>query len=238
MIRLRDNSSRAKWAVGFIFVAVFTSVISMGSAVMEYFFLDKEILNQDELDANNLRQQVVLFLDIAVSLIAGIVFIRWFRRAYFNLHKLTNSLSHGEGWAAGAWFTPIVNLFRPYQIMKELWDETLSLLSSNDEPEVSSAKTGVKMLGFWWALWIISGVLARIGSRMTDDNSSIEEYQAADIINISSDGLNVLAGVLLIGIIRKYAILESRLNNVSNDRFEDFGKSESDENWESMPEVS
>lgn len=218
---------------GFNHCCCFSSVVSIGSGVMEYFFLDSgEIINSDKLDANNLRQQVVLFIDVAVSLIAGIVFIRWFRRSYFNLHKLSNGLSHGEGWAAGAWFTPVVNLFRPYQIMKELWDETLSLLSSNNEPEVTSAKAGSKVLGVWWAMWIMSGVLARIGSRMTDDNSSVEEYQAADIVNISSDMFNVIAGILLIGIIKKYAMLESRLNNVSLDRFEDFGKSKIDENWE------
>ncbi len=53
----------------------------------------------------------------------------WFRRAYFNLHQKVSYLSHSEGWAAGSWFVPIVNLYRPYQIMKEIYVETKELFT-------------------------------------------------------------------------------------------------------------
>jgi len=59
--------------------------------------------------------------------ISVITFIMWFRRAYFNLHQKVNHLSYSEGWAAGSWFVPIINLYRPYQIMKEIYIETKKL---------------------------------------------------------------------------------------------------------------
>jgi len=83
-------------------------------------------------ESNDLRQLVIAIISMVVALISAVTFIMWFRRAYFNLHSRVSKLSFTEGWAAGAWFVPIVNLGRPLNIMQELYNKTAALLKEKD----------------------------------------------------------------------------------------------------------
>jgi Domain of unknown function (DUF4328) len=60
------------------------------------------------------------------------------------------------GFAVGSYFIPILNLFKPYQVMKEFYD-------------VCRAKTG-SLLGLWWAAHIISAILTQISFRLAMAN--------------------------------------------------------------------
>ena len=71
------------------------------------------------LKENDLRVNIIFITETLVYIVSGIMFIRWFRRAYFNLHIVVNNLSFSEGWAAGYWFIPFANFNRPYRIMKK-----------------------------------------------------------------------------------------------------------------------
>lgn len=106
------------------------------------------------------------YLSIAISLfllilvIASVVmFIRWFRRAYYNLDVLTNECMYDSSWSAKGWFIPFMNLYVPYQIMKELYEKTDRYLMEKylsqemTEPYTDRLNTGI--LKWWWALAII-----------------------------------------------------------------------------------
>lgn len=72
--------------------------------------------------------------------------IMWFRRAYHNPYKIGISyLSYSEGWAAGAWFVPFMNLVRPFTIMKEIWNKTQEVPRNENEPVKDHA-----ILGLCW----------------------------------------------------------------------------------------
>ena len=58
-------------------------------------------------------------------LISGGTFILWLFRASRNLRALGNqSVEYSPGWAIGAWFIPIGNLFIPYQVTAEIWNRS------------------------------------------------------------------------------------------------------------------
>ncbi|TRX16514.1 DUF4328 domain-containing protein [Flavobacterium franklandianum] len=78
-------------------------------------------ISAESVTSNDNREQAIGIIQIVVFILSAITFIQWFRLAYFNLHLRVNRLSYSDGWAAGCWFMPIVNLFRPYQIMKKLF---------------------------------------------------------------------------------------------------------------------
>ncbi len=58
-----------------------------------------------------------------IGLVAGAIgFLVWWYRAYDNLPGLTGfSRRFGRGWAVGAWFVPILSLWRPKQIGNDIW---------------------------------------------------------------------------------------------------------------------
>lgn len=109
----------------------------------------------------SLSSLLINFFCILIGLSSGIAFIMWFRRAYFNLHQKVSYLAHAEGWAAGCWFVPIINLFLPYQIMKEIHVETKELFvrEGMDAPGYST-----KLIGWWWGLWLFGGVIPSLCS--------------------------------------------------------------------------
>jgi len=126
MEKLRPNQERAKTAIILIYIVLGIELID---CVSDYFqlrllqrFQSGITVSVSEATANDMRVTILALIYMVAYITSAVMFIRWFRRAYFNLHQVARVLTHSEGWAAGAWFVPIVNLFRPYQIMKELYE--------------------------------------------------------------------------------------------------------------------
>ena len=116
---------------------------------------------------------LLLVANFALLLASYVVLIRWLRRAYYNLHQLPGiNPEYTDGWAAGAWFVPFLNLSRPYKIMREVWEDTQrAALGQVVEPTT--------LLGWWWAAWLVKTVIGRITGRMGD--SSTASISQADV---------------------------------------------------------
>lgn len=132
MKELRLNDKRAKNAILLIWIILGIEILSIISSFLQLNLLQNAAIGNEisdtEANMNDIREKIIAILYLIAFIISGITFILWFRRAYFNLHLLNNRLSYKEGWAAGSWFVPFLNLFRPYQIMQELYHETRLIL--------------------------------------------------------------------------------------------------------------
>ncbi len=98
-------------------------------------------------------------VSIVAAILAGIMFIVWFYFAYRNLARIGKGLNHDAGWAIGAWFVPILNLFRPYAIYGEMAD-TYALVAHKFPQHARGAIPRARMLsilgGCWWGLFLVS----------------------------------------------------------------------------------
>src|SRR3954447_3617244 len=57
-----------------------------------------------------------LTVSVVVQLVASLAFLPWFHRSYRNVARVGAHVRYGTGWAIGAWFVPILSLWRPKQI--------------------------------------------------------------------------------------------------------------------------
>ena len=162
--------------------------------------------------SNDNREQAIGIIQIIVFVVSAITFIQWFRRAYFNLHLRVNRLSHSEGWAAGCWFMPIVNLFRPYQIMKELFQETQLFLKRNEVH--TSEHLAMPSLGLWWAFWIINWFVGRFVFKYSMKAETIDELTRSTIGQIISNAIGIVLAIITINIITEYSKLEPLMHKV------------------------
>jgi Na+/proline symporter len=65
------------------------------------------------------------------------------------------NLEFSPGWAVGWWFVPFANLVKPFQVMRELYNE--SDPDFEEEPGFLSVKSGApELMGFWWGFFLIS----------------------------------------------------------------------------------
>ncbi len=165
---IKYNKSRrqnASFFLGFMLVCSVLLAILQGYNYTGYATaIDNNNFSNLPVMAELFANLLILF-NLLIRLITCIVFIQWFRRAYFNLHQLGfKYLEYKEGWAAGGWFVPIASLVIPYRIMMELW-ENLHVHFKKDEN--SSHRS---MIHLWWALFISSNILSAIIERAFDES--------------------------------------------------------------------
>ena len=212
-LKLKSNAKRAKILLTFIWIVLGLEVISLISSGLQYNLLQTaanggEITN-DAATANDLREQIIAILYLIAYVISGLLFIMWFRRAYFNLHQKVKKLSFNEGWAAGSWFVPIVNLYRPFKIMEELYEETKKIILDKDNSSQIDLTT--KFLGLWWTLWIVNGIFGQVVFRLSKNANTLPELMTGTILDIISGVLGVGLGIVTIKIIKDYSEIEGLL---------------------------
>jgi hypothetical protein len=144
----------------------------------------------------------------AVTLvIAAVCFIAWFHRAYFNLLRLgATSTRYGPGWAIGAWFVPILNFWRPKQIANDIWRG-----SDPGHPAEQPLWSGPvsPLLWFWWAAWLLTGVLGRVSAQDWNGAASAHALRSATRLDIAAECVSILAAGLAIAVVSKLTKRES-----------------------------
>jgi len=212
---LRDNSQRAKNAIYLFWIFFGVTLITIASSFMEYNLLQRASagnLTIDEANANDLRERIVGVGTLLVHIVVIVYFIMWFRRAYYNLHSVGCYLQFSEGWAAGCWFVPFLNLVRPYQIMREIWDKTQERAQQGTQfPVIKSAS----ILGLWWFLWIVTNIASNIYTRIVlSGDHGISELITLDKVGMIVDAFDLVNVLIIITIIRKISSFEENLKNM------------------------
>lgn len=213
---LKNNENRAKNAISLLWIIFIMYFVLIFSDILQTLMLNDIksgiTVSMEKVQLNDLRQLIVSYLYLAIFIISAITFILWFRRAYYNLHQKVTYLNYSEGWAAGAWFVPVVFLFYPLQIMKELYYETHELLEKNQiQPK---AKNNQLIIGFWWALWIIVELLSRYEFIKMRSATTVDDVLFLTNFSIVSTILALVNTVLIIKLVKDYALLESQLYTI------------------------
>ena len=146
----------------------------------------------------------ILFL---VVFIASIVLISmWIYRAHANLRDRRIEMETSPGWAVGWYFVPIMNLFKPFQAMRELWSESHLEADSYGDPAPGD-------IAAWWACWIIGGILSNVSMRMSSYGSG-DNMMVSAVLAAGSTGLLIACAFLLRKIIREITAAQDTVVNV------------------------
>ncbi len=112
-------------------------------------------------------------LYIVVFVVTIVLFCIWIHRANRNARALgAQGMAFTPGWCVGWWFVPFLNLFKPYQAVKELYLAS----DSKGGPEGWQAAAAPRVFALWWSTWIIANLASnaelRLGIR--DDPQLVE----------------------------------------------------------------
>ena len=86
---------------------------------------------------------------LALAVVLPITFLAWMDRAYSNLTAFGYQRRFDLGWAIGGWFVPIMNIFRPFQIMREIH----ALSGLDRRPVADAALRATPTMVAWWVTW-------------------------------------------------------------------------------------
>lgn len=209
---IRPNDQRAKWAIILLAIILVLDIISLTSSYLQLNLLKqlKEgvFVSDAKISANDTREQIIGIFYIIAFVISGVVFIQWFRRAYYNLQLRTGNCEHSDAWAAGAWFVPILSLFRPYNIMVELWEKTTDLINEKSNANLSRSKF---LIGLWWFLWIVSNYIGKYILKNAFNNKTIEDYINQTSVSIFDSAFSIPLAIVTIMMVRAYSKREAML---------------------------
>lgn len=150
-------------------------------------------------------------IQLLVFIAVALMFVVWFYRAYTNLpHLGIERLRFSRVWALASWVIPIVNLWRPKQIMNDIWRA-----SDPERPAYGSAlwrgKAVPGIFLVWWCALVGSRLLG-LGPLASLYDLSVmrslnlvsgpaQQAEASLLIAALASGLSALAGILAIRVV-------------------------------------
>ncbi len=214
MKELKPNGSRARFAIYMLWIMFGLEIVSLISSSFQYSLLQDALNGEPVTDEmwsmNDLRESLVSLVYLMGYIGMLVAFIMWFRRAYYNLHQRTGGLNYTEGWAAGAWFVPIINLYRPCEIMYELYNKTWQVLASKEGAD-SPQKCPTSTIGWWWALWIINIVAGQFAFRISLTAETVDGLITSTFISIIGSLIGILLMVFSLKVVDDYSKIEKNL---------------------------
>ncbi len=216
---MRPNANRAKLATTFIWIVMAFQIISSISSFFQYLLLKSVAegysITPEVANSNDFRQSIIAILFAILYLFSVVFFIQWFRRAYFNQEIKFKSMASTNGWVSGAWFVPIMNLFKPFQLMQEIYENAENYLL--DKKLIDEKKSRKSIIGWWWGLWIGTGVLSRISSSFLGSADDLGELIASTLFSIFMVVIFIPLSILTVKTIQNYnemeLLLEKEIDN-------------------------
>jgi hypothetical protein len=157
-------------------------------------------------------------VEVVVLVIAAACFIGWFHSAYSNLLRLgATSTRYGPGWAIGAWFVPILNLWRPKQIANDIWRGS-DPGRPGEQPSWSEPVS--PLLWFWWGGWLLSYVLGRVSAQEWKNATNAHALRSATDLDIVAEWWSILAAgfaMTVVYMLTKRETARARANPAIND---------------------
>ena len=141
-----------------------------------------------------------------VALIASYVLVSmWTYRAMKNLHVVGEP--HAEmspGWAVGWYFIPFANFVKPFQGMLEIW--------RGSHHQAGESEKVPAYVGWWWAFWLGSNILANISVRLGGWLGEGEEYGLSLWFFGASSLAAVVCGWLLLKVMGRITGMQARMS--------------------------
>lgn len=192
MKELKPVGGLAKATVVMLCIYLFTMAchgLTSIYEVIELAFLDGDAYLEELL----ISQALTALIGVAVLfvyLVTAIVFLKWAYRVSANLHvKAGGKWDHSPSATIGWYFVPIAALFKPYQVMREIWSKAHQKKWGGE----------TRLLGGWWALWIVSSIFGQIIWRINGE--TVQEFQGIAAVQIISDLIDIALGFTAIALV-------------------------------------
>lgn len=198
-------NSKTTWLIALLSFTILVNIIAMIADISQMNLIQRAIDGHSisELDAaeNDSRVQTIAIFQLFVFITTAIFFLVWKNQAYKNLDPLNaTGREYSSGWAVGAYFVPFLNLFRPFQIMREIWrgsDPNFinNSINSNITWKVAPSNP---ILPLWWTFSLINKFFGYLSFRMSNQINTIQQIKNYSTVTLISDIIGIPYAIILI----------------------------------------
>ena len=153
-------------------------------------------IDQSILDGSTHSVQIFTNITILTMFGVGLAIVRWLNASYqFAKTELSATGFKYEGWTTLGWIVPLWNMFRPYQIINEIF-KAGSPHWSGKEGWKKESYSGLLLT--WWVLWIFTHLIVLIVSKelVKESTNNIEPTLANVLTN-----LTILTGFCIFSVV-------------------------------------
>lgn len=150
-------------------------------------------VSDERIEANDLREFGATLFFLLTFVVSVVAWCRWKSLAYRSIEALGHPPKHGHRWAAGSYFVPFVNLYRPFAIMKELW-------MSGEETDADPFTPAPAIMVTWWIVWLGHNMLDQVIFRM-QDAETLEALTLVTRLDLVSNLIGVGSTFLAISVV-------------------------------------
>jgi hypothetical protein len=205
----RDSTQLTQWTKWLLYADVVMAFIGLWSGWIERRLLESFAAgaygSQQEMEAaataNDMREGLVGLLVIVVTLTSAILMLCWIYRMCHNARVRAKFMEYTPGWSVGWFFIPIANVWKPFQAMKEIWQES----ARQAGPQ---GRDGGGLLGGWWALWIASSVVGYASLRVTLRINDVDDALLANTFGLVENLLAVPLNIIFLRIVMRLSAMQ------------------------------
>jgi hypothetical protein len=189
------RSRKARWFLGLSVALNLTSILFLG---LQRALLERGPVTESSLHTSIVRVDAAADLELVLFIVALVLFLRWVHLSYRNLIALgTRDLRFTPAWAVGYWFVPVLNLWRPAEVLGDLWRATDPRADGSGWRSLRSSP----LIGWWWAISLVVGPVAWTAQAMPAE--TISALQSKNAVLILVHVLEVAAGACLFAVVGK-----------------------------------
>jgi hypothetical protein len=114
-----------RWLTGLIVVSAAVLWVTVGFDIAEIRLFERQgqgIATATDRAAHSIVRDRVFLAQAVVLTMTSIAFMTWLYRCRVNLRAFgTRRLRYSRNWAVFGFLVPVLNLIRPYQVAREVW---------------------------------------------------------------------------------------------------------------------
>ncbi len=202
-VPIKSTKSKANLAILFIGLVALTDLSLIIGFAWRYILISKKLkadnIDDDILSFSDWLIQLFSVLHIILFIVSGIFFIRWLLGIYNNLDAKSIKPRHSKAMVIWSWIIPVINLYYPYQILKD-FDSKLSRLIKLKKQDYIAPVSSI--IGLWWTLWILDNFFNRIVFRMP--TNTLEELKSDALVEIFLYAFDIVLVIVVIKMIQNF----------------------------------
>ena len=192
---------RAKWSEWMLGLGALLAIAALWSSWQQLQLVQDLARGANVADttieANDARQQLFAYAQLGLGIASAVVFLMWTSAHTNRLIALgVTDMQYAPKWSVWGFIVPILNLFRPYQVMSELWKES-ELVPGPDDPLAKRATPAIVVV--WFAILVVDNIVGRLASQTGFE--TIDQILRAAWLTVLADALGAVTALVALRLV-------------------------------------
>lgn len=157
------------------------------------------------------RQETVSIVHLLLWVICAILFLRWIHRARTNLGAMgAAGLKYSPAWSVWSFFVPILNVYRPFQVVREIWKASEPVDRGDNTWMMIPTPPIIK---WWWGFYVAAVMSGQVSSNLLRSENAgvagLQDISLGLLILLLSNVVEIPAAIAASRIVKRISQAQS-----------------------------